>query len=199
MTQKKYDYNPIGNRNDRICRKLLSKELLNESITHVIDVGDDSYFWKEDIDLVCISNKVKDRFITVEIKADGHKPTNGKKFIFCETVSNSNKYLISSGKEGVGNLFVTKSDYMIYYFVHTDTYLVVPTKQLQDFVRKNMRTYSVKSCNTLGYDGRPLYTSYGLLVPVEDILRHLNSKLITSKHHFKDFLADEESDENKIA
>lgn len=105
MSKEKWDYNPIGNRNDRICRALLSKELLSDSIMHVIDVGGDSYFWKEDIDLICVSKKDKDRFITIEIKADGYKPYNGQKYIFCETISNSNKYLMSSGREGIGNLF----------------------------------------------------------------------------------------------
>lgn len=194
MNKEKYDYNPIGNRNDRVCRALLSKELLSENILHVIDVGNDSYFWKEDIDLICITKKDKDRFITVEIKADGYKPNySGRKFIFCETVSNSNKYLMSSGREGVGNLFITKSDFMVYYFVHSDTYLVVDTKELQEFVSANMRKYSVKSAPTYGYDGSVLYTSYGLLVPVDEILQNLNAKLISSRYKFNDFLKLEEA------
>lgn len=194
MNEKKYDYNPIGNRNDRVCRTLLAKELLSDTITHVIDVGGDSYFWKEDIDLICVSNQPKNRFITVEIKADGYRPSaNGKKYIFCETISNSNKYLITSGREGIGNLFITKSDYMLYYFIHTDTYLIVDTNELQEFVKNNMRTYTVKSSDTYGYDGQILYTSYGLLVPVEDILHYLSSKLITSRHRFEDFLKLEET------
>lgn len=193
MNEKKYDYNPIGNRNDRVCRALLSKELLSDTIAHVIDVGNDSYFWKEDVDLICVSTHPTNRFVTVEIKADGYKPVNGKKYIFCETISNSNKYLISAGREGLGNLFITKSDFMIYYFVHTDTYLVVDTKELQAFVKNNMRTYNVKSCDTYGYEGKILYTSYGLLVPTEDILNCLNAKIISSRHRFKDFLAAEES------
>lgn len=192
MNKEKYDYNPVGNRNDRICRALLSKELLSENITHVIDVGGDSYFWKEDIDLICVSKKEKDRFITVEIKADGYRPYNGKKFIFCETISNSNKYLMSSGREGIGNLFITKSDFMVYYFVHTDNYLVIDTKELQEFVKNNMQRYTVKSANTYGYDGNVLYTSYGVLVPIEDIMQNLNAKLINSRHRFNDYLKLEE-------
>ena len=194
MNKENYDYNPVGNRNDRICRALLSKELLSNTITHIIDVGSDAYFWKEDIDLICISNHKKNRFITVEIKADGFRPINGKKYIFCETISNSNKYLMSSGKEGIGNLFVTKSNFIIYYFIHTDTYLVIDTKELQEFVKKNMQQYTVKSSSTYGYDGNVLYTSYGLLVPINDILQHLNSKLINSRCQFNDYLKlDEEA------
>ena len=194
MNQKKWDYNPVGNRNDRVCRMLLSKELLSDNITHVIDVADDSYFWKEDIDLICVTKQEKNRFITVELKADGYKPdNNGKKYIFCETVSNSNKYLMSSGRDGIGNLFITKSDFMVYYFVHTDTYLVVDTKELQEFVRRNMKKYTVKSANTYGYGGNVLFTSYGLLVPIDDILQSLNSKLITSRYRFDDFLRLEEA------
>lgn len=192
MNKENYDYNPIGNRNDRVCRALLSKELLSDNIAHVIDVGGDSYFWKEDIDLICVSKKQKDRFVTIEIKADGYKPVAGKKFIFCETISNNNKYLLSAGREGIGNLFITKSDFMVYYFIHTDTYLIVDTKELQEFVRKNMQTYTVKSSPTYGYGGNVLYTSYGLLVPVEDILKNLNSRLINSSHHFNDYLKLEE-------
>lgn len=193
MNQKKWDYNPVGNRNDRVCRMLLSKELLSDNITHVIDVADDSYFWKEDIDLICVTKQEKNRFITVELKADGYKPdNNGKKYIFCETVANSNKYLMSSGRDGIGNLFITKSDFMVYYFVHTDTYLVVDTKELQEFVRRNMKKYTVKSANTYGYGGNILFTSYGLLVPIDDILQSLNSKLITSRYRFDDFLGLEE-------
>ena len=193
MNQKKWDYNPVGNRNDRVCRMLLSKELLSDNITHVIDVADDSYFWKEDIDLICVTKQEKNRFITVELKADGYKPdNNGKKYIFCETVANSNKYLMSSGRDGIGNLFITKSDFMVYYFVHTDTYLVVDTKELQEFLRRNMKKYTVKSANTYGYGGNILFTSYGLLVPIDDILQSLNSKLITSRYRFDDFLGLEE-------
>lgn len=188
MDKEKFDYNPIGNRNDRVCRALLSKELLSDNITHVIDVGEDSYFWKEDIDLICVSRQEKNRFITVEIKADGYKPVKGKKYIFCETISNHNKYLLSAGREGVGNLFVTKSDFMVYYFVHSDTYLIVDTKELQEYVKRNMQHYTVKSAPTYGYDGNVLYTSYGLLVPIEDILHHLNAKLINSRYRFSDYL-----------
>ena len=198
MSKEKWDYNPIGNRNDRICRALLSKELLSDSIMHVIDVGGDSYFWKEDIDLICVSKKDKDRFITIEIKADGYKPYNGQKYIFCETISNSNKYLMSSGREGIGNLFITKSDFMVYYFVHTDTYLIVETKQLQNFVRANLQKYTVKSAPTYGYRGDVLYTSYGLLVPIDDILANLNARLINSRYKFDDYLKLEE-DSKKTA
>ena len=194
MNQKKY--NTVGNRNDRICRELLAKELLNEKITHVIDVAEDSYFWKEDIDLICVNDNAKNRFVTIEVKVDGYKPVNGRKYIFCETISNSNKYLISSGREGLGNLFVSKSDYMLYYFIYSDSYLIVDTKELQEFVKANMEKYNVKAANTLGYNGHTLYSSYGLLVPVEDVLKKLNAKIIHSRYRFQDFVNKETKIEN---
>ena len=81
---------------------------------------------------------------------------------------------------------------MVYYFVHTDNYLVIDTKELQEFVKNNMQRYTVKSANTYGYDGNVLYTSYGVLVPIEDIMQNLNAKIINSRHRFNDYLKLEE-------
>lgn len=182
--------NTQGGHNDRICRRLLSKELTENTgnnISHVLDVGDDPFYWKYDIDLVCVSNRLK--YSTVEIKADNYLPQHGIKNLFLEFIANDNKYIVSAGKKGTGCILYTKSDFLIFYFIKMDTYLVVPTAPLQEFVRKHLGTekYRVRGCATTGADGRVLYNSYGIIVPVPDIMNEIaDCRLVTSQYRYRD-------------
>ena len=181
-----YDYNPTGNRNDRVCRALLAKELLNEKTIHVIDVANDKFFQKKDIDIICINKELKST--TVEIKATNSGNAYGTKTVFLETISNSNKYLTSNSKEGRGCILITESDFLIFYFIRSDTYMIVKTKALQNYVQKHISSgkYPVKSTSTYGYNGMPLYDSYGLIVPVQDLITEAGARIVTSKYKYDD-------------
>lgn len=179
-----------GRRNDRICRRLLSKELTDNPgnhISHVLDVGDNPFYWKYDIDLLCVSEQL--RYSAVEIKADNYPPQKGVKNLFLEFIANDSQYLASAGKRGTGCILFTKSDYLIFYFIKLDTYLVVPTVPLQEFVRKHLGTekYKVKGCATTGEDGKVLYSSYGMIVPVPDIMNGIaGCRLLKSQYRYQD-------------
>ena len=186
VNTKKFDYNPEGNRNDRICRALLAKELLNGKTVHVIDVSEDAFFQKKDIDIICINDKLKSA--TVEIKADNYGAVKGTKYVFLETISNSNKYLTSNSKEGRGCIMITESDFLIFYFIRSDTYMIVKTKLLQNYLHKHMNSgkYLVKSTSTYGYNGIPLYDSYGLLIPVSDLIESIGARVVESRYKYND-------------
>lgn len=184
--QKKYDYNPVGNRNDRICRALLARELLNGKTVHVIDVADDKFFQKKDIDMICVNSDLK--CTSVEIKADNYAAVGGTKYVYLETISNSNKYLRTHSREGKGCMLITQSDYLIFYFIRNDNYMIIRTKDLKQYIYDNLDSgkYEIKSAVTYGYDGNILYNSYGMLVPVNDLVEKVGARVVQSKVRYSD-------------
>ena len=185
----KFDYNPEGNRNDRIVRKLMAQELVNENIIGVLDVGDNSLFFAPDIDLLLVNKYY--HIATAELKADNYDVGfDGKKRIYLEYISNNNKYLTSMGKEGIGNVLTSQSTYFIYYFIKTQSYLLMETKKLAEWVRQNVGVgkYQIKSAQTKGYlKDQVLFISYGLVVPINVLMDEIGAKHIPSRINFYEF------------
>lgn len=188
MTNKNsnWDYNPEGNKIDRVCRRLLCKELINEKIVGTLDVGDNSLFFKPDIDLLLVNKYYK--LSSLEIKGDAHTEDRfGVRRVYLEYISNDNKFLSSNGNEGRGNVLECRAEFFCFYFIKTDEYLIMQTKKLQEWLTINQGKYQVKTAPTRGRNGEILYSSYGIIVPTGVLINEIHAELITSKYKYKDF------------
>jgi hypothetical protein len=167
---KERDYCKRGHDDDLIVRTLLKRELINKNnIEHIIDVDDDNYFNKNDVDLILCSKKCD--ITTVEIKADGYKKINNIKYVFLELISNSVKYQKSEGQDGLGCCLTSNSKNFIFYFTQYDQYLIVKTNKLREFIRNNKNNYEHKQAKTWAPDNsRIWYYSEGIIVPVPDLI-----------------------------
>ena len=186
---KDWDYNVEGNKMDKVCRRLLCDELVSDKIVGVIDVGDNNIFWKPDIDLLLVNKFYK--LTTLELKADGYDADrSGVRRVFLEYIGNDNRYLSTNGVEGRGNVFKCKAEFFVFYFIKTDQYLIMKTKQLQEWLEKNQNKYPVKNSPTRGYNGDVLYNTWGILVPVKVLIEEVEAELIDSRLKYKDYEAE---------
>ena len=182
---KERDYCKKGHDDDLIIRTLLSRELVNDTIIYVKDIDDDLFFRSLDCDLLLVnkSNNIK----MAEVKADDYPPINNVKYIFLEYISNSNKYKSSRGHDGLGCILTSKCDYFIFYFIKLDKYLVVDSNKLKEFVKNNIMKYKTKEATTYSPNNKDVwYHSYGLLVPVDDIIAECAASLFDSKIKYDD-------------
>ena len=185
---KDWDYNVEGNKMDKVCRKLLCDELVSDKIVGVIDVGDNNIFWKPDIDLLLVNKFYK--LTTLELKADGYDADrSGVRRVFLEYIGNDNRYLSTNGVEGRGNVCKCKAEFFVFYFIKTDQYLIMKTKQLQEWLEKNQNKYPVRNSPTRGYNGDVLYNTWGVLVPVKVLIEEVEAELIDSRLKYKDYEA----------
>lgn len=169
-SEKEKDYCKKGHQDDLIVRSLLKKELVNEKTEHVIDIDQDGFFRKIDIDLILYNKSGK--LATVEAKADGF-PTirNNKKYVFLELISNSKKYQESNQKDGLGCILTSRANYFIFYFTIYDYYLIINSQKLRSFIKENKDKYETKKARTFSPDNKSIwYYSEGILVPVMDLV-----------------------------
>ena len=187
MNEKKNTFQE-SRKNDKVLRRLLVDELKRDKIIHVVDVGDDKVFMPADIDLLIVNKDY--RISSVEAKADNYGTTAGVKKIFIETISNDKKFAISGGIEGMGNARYSKSDYFLYYFIKLQSYLIIPTKQLQAWITVNLPKgkYEIKTAKTCGLDGKVLYNSYGMLVPINVLIDEAGAKLFDAQCKWEDYI-----------
>lgn len=175
-------------KNDKILRKLLQDELKGENILHIIDVGEDRFFMTGvDIDLLIVNKEYK--INSVEVKADNYGTTAGIKKIFLETVSNDNKFSATGGREGLGCAMYSKSDFFLYYFIKLHSYLIIPTRQLQAWITVNLPKgkFEIKTSKTYGYNEQLLYSSYGMLVPINTLIEECGAKLYEAHCDWNDY------------
>ena len=184
-TSKEANYCKKGHDDDKIVRTLLSRDLINDIIIHTVDVDYDSFFRSLDIDLI-LYNK-DNKMATAEIKADAFPVMkDGKKYIFCELVSNSKKFEESKGKTGQGCILTSKSDYFIFYFILYDSYLVIKSNILRDYILNNKEKYDEKKARTWSPDNKKIwYYSIGRVVPIDDILK-IGGTYVESRYKYED-------------
>ena len=154
MKNQKWDYNPSGNLMDQTTRRLMCSALLSDSIIKCYDVGDDETFWSGDIDMLLVNKDFK--IDTLEIKAVGFgnaRNSLDELSVFLEYISNDKKYLQTGGKQGVGCTRICKATYYLFYFTKIDYYLLFETKQLQDFLERNLEKFPSKASVTYGKNG----------------------------------------------
>ena len=77
IKNNKWDYNPEGNKMDKVCRALLKDALISETVLDVIDVGNNPVFYPADIDLLLVKSDYN--VSTIEVKACGNVKGNLKK------------------------------------------------------------------------------------------------------------------------
>ena len=186
IKNNKWDYNPEGNKMDKVCRALLKDALISETVLDVIDVGNNSVFYPADIDLLLIKSDYN--VSTLEVKACANPKGNLKKqTVFIEYISNDKKYLESGGKAGLGCIRVCKAEFILFYFIKNDYYLLFKTKELQEFLEENIEKYSSKFAVTYGKDGQELYRSFGLIVPIEILREQAGGLLLKSNCSYEKY------------
>jgi hypothetical protein len=185
IKEKEKDYCKKGHEDDLIVRTLLSRELINNNTIHVIDVDKDLFFRNADVDLILI-NKFYN-LATAEIKADGFPALGGTKYVFLETISNSNRYEKSGGTDGLGCCLTSKSHYFIFYFIKYNTYLILKTSKMKEFIEKNIDKYDKKQARTWSPDNKKIwYYSEGIIVPVGDLIIEAGGIYKTSRYNYED-------------
>lgn len=181
MIQQTWDYNPEGNKMDKVCRALLKDALISETVLDVLDVGNNPVFYPADIDLLLVKSDFN--ISTLEIKANGYgngKGSLNNQSVFIEYISNDRKYLESGGKAGLGCARICKAEFFLFYFIKYDYYLLFKTKELQEFLENNIEKYPSKYAVTNDKNGQELYKSYGLIVPIEILRKEAGGVLIKS-------------------
>lgn len=140
-------------------------------VSWVQDVDGDPYYRDADVDLLVSKNNTipypqYEPVSAIEIKADAYGLRHGRKYVFVETVSNDRK-----GTKGW--LYTTTAEYILYYFVLLDRYIMIRTDVLRNIIAMaDARGYEHKTSQTYSPDDkRLLYCSHGVLVPVDDILQ----------------------------
>lgn len=203
MTNKnnnKWDYNPSGNLMDETTRRLMCSALLSDSIIKCFNVGDDETFWPADIDLLLVKKNFT--IDTLEVKAVGfgnEKNSLDELSVFLEYISNDKKYLQTGGKQGVGCTRICKATYYLFYFTKIDYYLLFETKQLQDFLERNLEKFPSKASVTYGKNGEELYKTYGIIVPVNVLRQEAGGRFIKSPLCYKKFEQEILKERNKKA
>lgn len=202
MTNKnnKWDYNPSGNLMDQTTRRLMCSALLSDSIIKCYDVGDDETFWSGDIDMLLVNKDFK--IDTLEVKAVGFgnaRNSLDELSVFLEYISNDKKYLLSGGKQGIGCTRICKATYYLFYFTKIDYYLLFETKQLQDFLERNLEKFPSKASVTYGKNGEELYKTYGIIVPVNVLRQEAGGRFIKSPLCYKKFEQEILKERNKKA
>lgn len=183
---KEKDYCQQGHNDDLIIRTLLKRELINGKTIYVLDIDNDTFFRKNDIDLLLINKFFK--FKSVEVKADGFPIlSDGKKYIFLELISNSKKYQETNGKLGQGCILTSKCDYFIFYFIKYDYYLIVESEKLKKYILENRDRYPEKRARTWSPDNSQIwYYSVGHVVPIDDIVEHCSATIKYSRYKYDD-------------
>lgn len=190
---------------DEIAIELLRTELLNEHILHVIPVNRDPFFYVPDVDLLIVNEYYKIQ--TVEVKVDTYPAfkdantgTNVKK-IYLETIANDKKFSKSCATDGLGNALTSKADYFLYYFIELQSYLVIPTIRMQEWIRVNMPKgiFEIKSARTYGDDGQYFFSSYGMLVPIDVLIEQCGAKLCKSRTDWNTFKNHYQQEKKKAA
>jgi len=141
-----------------VCKYLNS---LKKTI-EVKNVEDEPAYQKNDIDLVWIYSKGKDKIIiSVEVKTD--KYTTGN--FWLETISN----------ETLGTLgcFVKrKAKYLFYYFTKWDSMYIIPLKKAVPWFNKNMNRFR-ESKTTTNVNGKYKHTTVGRIVPIKKMMEEI--------------------------
>ena len=183
--QKERDYCKRGHDDDLIVRTLLSRELLNDKTIHTIDVDKDLFFNDTDVDLILVNKHYN--LTTVEVKADGFPEIRGTKYVFLELISNSVKYKSSGGQEGLGCCLTSKSKYFIFYFIKYDTYLVLESQKLREFIKNNKDNYEHKQAKTWSPNNKKIwYYTDGIVVPVQDLVDGAAGIVKNSRYKYLD-------------
>lgn len=185
-SSKEANYCKKGHDDDKIVRSILTKELINEKTIYVYDIDHDEFFRELDVDLILTNYLFK--YASVECKADGFPVLkDGKKYIFLELVSNSKKFESSGGQDGLGCILSSKAHFFIFYFIKYDYYLIINSIKLREFIKNNETKYKRKTANTWSPDNsRIWYSSYGIIVPVMDIVKECGGILKKSRYKYED-------------
>lgn len=121
----------------------------------VINVEDDKYFQKKDIDLLWIyKGKNSAQMLKIEIKGDRYSHTGN---YFIETISNQ-------GKNTPGCFLYTEADYIFYYFVDSRELNLLPMPYTREWFLSNKDRFVEKKLTT-SIGNNVAYSSTGLLVP----------------------------------
>ncbi len=149
---------------------LASKEIENfllntENTVDVINVENDRYFQKKDIDLLWVrkNKNNKNKVIKVEVKGDRYHYTGN---FFIETISNANKC-------SPGCFLYSEADYFFYYFVYTKELYILPLKKTRNWFLKNQHRFELKRLSTNIKGKGMIYKSYGKTVPIDIVLKEV--------------------------
>lgn len=132
----------------------------------VINVEDDWYYRKKDIDLLWVYRlNGKEKVKKLEIKGDRYSRTGN---FFLETVSNKEK--------GTPGCFMyTEADFVYYYFVDTKEVNIMPVEKTRKWFLDNIDRFEEKKLATKVREGI-YYTSLGRLVPKEVMRNEIGTK-----------------------
>jgi hypothetical protein len=127
------------------------------------DMRDNLYHREHDNDYIIEKNNRK---LNIEVKTDSKEMYN----IPCEIVknvrNNNNYKKTHKGKTGIGWLYETMSDYIVFFNLESKKMFILNTKRLQDFCTKYKYNY-VRKINE-----NPLFNSLNLYVPRKDLYKH---------------------------
>lgn len=125
----------------------------------VRDLSADKNYQAIDIDAIIAAPNAE---FTAEIKTDSYRPQN-----FCF------EYISNDVKNTKGWFIITQADYIAYYFVNYDVVFWLPTAELREYVLPRLHQYKQAERPTYSKDGRLLYHSHNILVPIREIEKAL--------------------------
>lgn len=127
----------------------------------VLDVSNEPYFWKKDIDFILDDN------YTLEIKWDNVISTTGNLFI--ETCSD-----MDNKKQGW--FMFCEADYLFYGDAEKQLFYVFSFSELKQHIEAYKKEYKKRYAADYGRDGVKKW-SYGYLVPLESV-KHLVCQVV---------------------
>lgn len=183
-----------GKFGEEIAKHFLTKMYLknpNISFVTVKDVSLVKEYYFLGIDFIVYFNQVGDDRLyqtTIEIKNDSYTSNN----LFVETASNS-----GTGRKGC--MYTSQADFWLYLYENQDRGIMFKPSEVVAFVSE--KNYRKVSFENKGNEHKEDYKTFGILVPVEDIVKNIPSarevripiramakSLGVDMSHFKDFI-----------
>jgi len=144
------------------------------------NVEDDKAYQKNDIDLVWVYKKDNNNvMISIEVKADSYTTGN----FWLETLSNESL--------GTMGCFVkSKAKFLFYYFTGWDSMYIIPLKEAQSWLLKNMDRFKESKTTTKDKNGNYQHTTVGRLVPISVMMKEVEGiKLVKEITKLEKFIS----------
>jgi hypothetical protein len=119
-----------------------------------------NHFQEQDIDLYTYRKDVGATWL--ELKIDSHAPEK----MFLEVIGNDNTNC-------PGCIYKTKSSHIGYMFEKHDELVMIPTVQLQEWLRLNEHRYPRAKVPTTDAKGNHWYNTIGRIIPVATVLQEV--------------------------
>ena len=131
----------------------------NPNVFEVINVENNSYYQKKDIDLLA-KMKIRESkgWVGIEVKCDSYKSGN----LYFETISNMNK-------NTPGCLLYSEAHFLFYYFEKLEELYILPMQSFRQWFIQNKSSFDKKNTYTKDTKGKILYKSEGFTIPLDAI------------------------------